>query len=151
MVCRRSRETTLYNSDLYKLLQSVEKRSRVRLSAGSYQDLVNWYCSLLTRRTVCGRAARNTPRTHKQTRNCANSVVALQDHYSYKAPTAKPPYQKKVQKRLSERISVIEKSLMERLQLAEISLEHAHNTISDLTSDLKVVKKELAEIERKPE
>ena len=40
---------------------------------------------------------------------------------------------------------------MERLQLAEISLEHAHNTISDLTSDLKVVKKELAEIERKPE
>jgi len=33
-------------------------RSRVRLSAGSYQDLVNWYCSFLTRRTVCGRAVK---------------------------------------------------------------------------------------------
>jgi len=45
--------------------------------------LVNWYCSLLTRRTVCGRAARNTPKTQKQTawneaRNCTNSVLALQ-------------------------------------------------------------------------
>jgi len=34
--------------------------------ARSYQDLVNWYCSLLIRRTVCGRAAGNTSRTqHK--------------------------------------------------------------------------------------
>jgi len=32
-------------------------RSGVRLSVGSYNDLVNWYYSLLTRRTVCGRAA----------------------------------------------------------------------------------------------
>jgi len=67
-------------------------RSRVRLLAGSYQGLINWYCSLLTRRTVCGRAAGNTPRTQTQTewnesRNCTNSVVALQDHCSYKAPT----------------------------------------------------------------
>jgi len=51
-----------------------------RVSAGSYQDLVNWYCSLLTRCTVCGRAAGNTPRTQNQTRNCTNSVVAQQDH-----------------------------------------------------------------------
>jgi len=41
---------------------------------------------------VCGRAAGNTPRTQKQTewsesRNCTNSVLALQDHCSYKAPT----------------------------------------------------------------
>jgi len=41
-------------------------RSRVRPSAGSYQDRVNWYCSLLARRTVCGRAAGNTPRTQEQ-------------------------------------------------------------------------------------
>jgi len=61
--------------------------SRVRLSAGSYQDLANWCCNLLTRRAVCGRAAGNTPRTQKQARNCSNSVVALQDHCSYKAPT----------------------------------------------------------------
>ena len=63
------------------------------LSAGSYQDLVNWYCSLLTRRTVYGRAAGNSPRTTttinqwNETWNCRNSVVALQDHCSYKAPT----------------------------------------------------------------
>ena len=30
-------------------------RSGVRLSAGSYQDLFNWYCILLSRRPVCGR------------------------------------------------------------------------------------------------
>jgi len=46
---------------------SVLVGPRVRLSAGSYQDLINWYCSLLTGRTVCGRAAGNTPRTQKQT------------------------------------------------------------------------------------
>jgi len=38
---------------------------KVRLSAGSHQDLVNCYCSLLTRRTVCGRAAGNTTGTQK--------------------------------------------------------------------------------------
>ena len=35
-------------------------------SAGSYQDLVNWHCSLLTRLTMCGRSAGNTIRTQKQ-------------------------------------------------------------------------------------
>jgi len=29
-------------------------------SAGSYQNLVTWNCSLLTRRAVCGRATGNT-------------------------------------------------------------------------------------------
>jgi len=71
---------------------SVLVGARVRLSAGSYQDLINWYCSLLTRRTVCGRAAGNTPRSQTQTewhesRNWTNSVLALQDHCCYKAPT----------------------------------------------------------------
>jgi len=37
-----------------------------RLSAGSYQDLINWYRSLLIRRTVCGRAAENTFRTQNK-------------------------------------------------------------------------------------
>jgi len=40
----------------------------------------------LTRRTVFGRTAGNTPKTQKQLRNCTNSVVALQDHCSYTAP-----------------------------------------------------------------
>ena len=67
-------------------------RSKVRLLAGSYQDLVNWYCSLITRRTVCGRAAGNSPRTQNnpsenEPSNCTISVLALQDHCSYKAPT----------------------------------------------------------------
>ena len=63
-------------------------------SAGSNQDLVNWYCSLLTRRTVYGRAAGNSPRTTttkinkwNDIWNCRNSVVALLDHCSYKALT----------------------------------------------------------------
>ena len=62
-------------------------------SAGSNQDLVNWYCSLLTRRTVYRGAAGTSPRTTtkinkwNETWNCSNSVVALQDHCSYKAPT----------------------------------------------------------------
>jgi len=56
------------------------------------QDLANWYCSLLTRRMVCGRAAESTLRTQKQTewnetRICTNTVVALQDHCSHKTPT----------------------------------------------------------------
>jgi len=43
-------------------------RSGIReFSAGSYQDLVNWYCSLFTRRTVCGQAKGSTSRTQKQT------------------------------------------------------------------------------------
>ena len=36
------------------------RRSGVRLLAGSYQDLVNWYCCLLTRRMVYGGAAVTT-------------------------------------------------------------------------------------------
>jgi len=56
-------------------------------------------CSLLNRRTVSGRAAGNKPRTQKQTRNCTNSIVALQDQYSYKAPTTNH-YIKKKQKNI---------------------------------------------------
>jgi len=74
-------------------------RPRVRLgrvlpyqdAAGSCKDLVNWYCSLPTRRTMYARAAGSTHRTQKnewtETRNCTNSVSALQDHCSHKAPT----------------------------------------------------------------
>jgi len=50
-----------------KFVRFGASRSRVQLSPRSYQDLVNWYCSLLTRRTVCRKAAGNTPRTQKQT------------------------------------------------------------------------------------
>ena len=41
-----------------------------------------------------------------------------------------------VEKRLSEHLSTIESSLMDRLLLAESSWEHAHNMTSDLKSDL---------------
>jgi len=53
-------------------------RSGVRLSAGSYQDLVNWYCSLLTRRTVCGRAAGNTLRTQNRSKRNEIEIVQTQ-------------------------------------------------------------------------
>ena len=53
-------------------------RSRVRLSAGSYQDFVDWYCSLLTRRTVCGRAAGNTPRTQNKASDMKPDIVQAQ-------------------------------------------------------------------------
>jgi len=51
--------------------------SRVRLTVGSCQDFLSWYCSLFTRRTVCGRAGGNTPRTQIQiewneSRECTN-------------------------------------------------------------------------------
>jgi len=69
-----------------------DDRWRDCLSSGSCQDLVNWYCSLLSRRTMYGRAAWNTLRTQKGTgwnesRNCTNPVVALQDNCNCKAPT----------------------------------------------------------------
>jgi len=51
-----------------------------------------------------------------------------------------------MEKRLSERLSAIESTLMDRLLLAESFLEHAHNTISDLKSDLSGIKTELAEV-----
>ena len=51
-----------------------------------------------------------------------------------------------MEKRLSERLSAIESTLMDRLLLAESSLEHAHNTISDLKSDLSGIKTELADV-----
>ena len=50
------------------------------------------------------------------------------------------------EKRLSERLSAIESTLMDRLLLAESSLEHARNTIFDLKSDLSDIKTELAEV-----
>jgi len=53
-------------------------RSRVRLSAGSNQDLVNWYCSLLTRRTVCGRAAGNTLSTQNRSERNATEIAQTQ-------------------------------------------------------------------------
>ena len=85
-------------------------RSRVRLAARSYQDLVNWSCSLLTRCTVCGRrAAGNTPRTQKETRNCTNSVVALQDQCSYAAPTTNHHIKKRVLQKYSAFSSISHK------------------------------------------
>jgi len=47
-----------------------------------------------------------------------------------------------VEKRLSERLSANEANFIDRLLLAVSSLEHAHNTISDLKSDLNGVKRE---------
>ena len=81
-----------------------------------------------------------------------NSAVTLRKHKAGQSPEGNDAlllsdlYKllQSVENRLSERLSVVEKSLMEHLQLAETSLEHAYNIISDLTSDLKAVKKELA-------
>ena len=52
---------------------------------------LNWYCSFLTRRTVCGSAAGNTTRTHKKTRELKQQLYKLSRSAtrpcSYKAPT----------------------------------------------------------------
>ena len=53
-------------------------RSGVWLSAGSWQDLVNWYCSLLTRRTVCGRSAGNTISTQNRSERNETEIVQTQ-------------------------------------------------------------------------
>ena len=56
-----------------------------------YQELENWYCGLLTRHMVYRRATgniKNAKQTESiDTRPCKHSVVALQDHCSYKAPS----------------------------------------------------------------
>jgi len=39
---------------------------------------VNWYCSLLTRRTVCGRAAGNTLRTRNQSERNETEIAQTQ-------------------------------------------------------------------------
>jgi len=51
-----------------------------------------------------------------------------------------------MEKGLSKRLSAIESTLMDGLLLAESSLEHGHNTISGLKSDLSGIKTELAEV-----
>jgi len=66
-----------------------------RLSAGSYQDFANWFCSLLIRRTLC---VEELQRTHPKLKNkpsqtkpdiVQSSLVALHDHCSYKASSVK--------------------------------------------------------------
>jgi len=50
--------------------------------------LSNWYCRLITRVTVSGRAAGTIPNSQQNepndSRSCKHSVVTLQDRYSYK-------------------------------------------------------------------
>ena len=83
-----------------------------------------------------------------------NRAITLRKHKAGQAPEGNDALQlsdlykllQSVEKRLSKSLSAIEKSLMERLQLAETSLDHAYNTISDLTSDVKGVEKELTEM-----
>ena len=85
-----------------------------------------------------------------------SSTITQRNHKAGQAPDGNDTLQlsdlykllQSVEKSLSQCFSVIENSLMERLQLAETSSQHAYNTISDLTSGLKGVKKELAELRR---
>ena len=76
----------------------------VRVRAGSHRDLVNWYCSLLTR----PQRAEELQGTHSEHKNkpcemeleiVQNSVVALQDNCCYKAPTRKPPHKEENHRR----------------------------------------------------
>jgi len=98
-VCTRVRPcgTSPWCSD--KCVRYGAGRSRVRLSAGSYQDLVNWCCSLPTRCTACRRAAGISPRTHKRTSELKTESVQTQ-LWRYKtivviSANNKPPYQTK--------------------------------------------------------
>jgi len=75
VVIKRQQQTAISNFSIRAL----------QLSAGSYQDLINWYCSLLTRRTVCGRAAGNTLRTQKQTEwKSVNAEIVQTPSWRYK-------------------------------------------------------------------
>jgi len=74
-----------------KCVHNRTDRSRVCLLAGFFKVPVYLYCSLLTRCTACGRDA-ETIQNAKQTESndtgaYANSVVSLQDHCSYSAPS----------------------------------------------------------------
>ena len=58
----------------------------VRLSAGLYQDLINWYCSLLTWRKVCGRAAGITSGTQTKPSQMKPDIIPTQSwRYNYEA------------------------------------------------------------------
>jgi len=72
-----------------KWVRFCADRSRFRHSAGSYQDLVNWYCSLLTRRMVCVRAAGAVVQNAKTQPNqmildleqsCHKTIVDIKHH-----------------------------------------------------------------------
>jgi len=68
--------TTLSPDD--KCVRFRASTSGVRLSVGSYRNLVNWYCSLLIRRTVCRRAAGNTTRTQNKPSQMIPDIVWTQ-------------------------------------------------------------------------
>ena len=72
-----------------KCIRTCAGGSGVCLCARFQQDLVHWYCSLLTRQTVCGRVARTIQTAKNEwidTRHRKHSVVVRQDHCSYEAP-----------------------------------------------------------------
>jgi len=56
--CRKSEQQLHFETSPWcssKFVRFGAAWSRVRLSAGSHQDIVNWYCSLHTRHMVCRR------------------------------------------------------------------------------------------------
>ena len=59
-------------------------RSRVRLLSRSYQDLVNWYCGLLTRRTVCGKICRELTQNIKTGRVNMKPEIVQTQSWRYK-------------------------------------------------------------------
>jgi len=69
-----------------------------------------------------------------------NSAITLRKHKTGQAPEGNDALQlsdlynllQSVETRLSERLSVIEKAFMERLQLDETSLEHAYNNTFEI-------------------
>jgi len=70
--------------------QPVVSGKCVRFGAGSYQDSVNWYCSPSYQAHVVRKSCRElTQKTNQLSKMkpdiVQNSVVALQDHCSYKA------------------------------------------------------------------
>ena len=79
---------------IYNCVRLGAGRSKVRLSAGSYQDVVNWYFSLLARRTVCRRAARNTSRTQNELRQMKAGIVPTQS-WRYKTTVVIMRHQQK--------------------------------------------------------
>jgi len=57
--------------------------SSAELSAGCYEDLVHWYCSLRTRRTVSTRAAGNIAGTQRKLGQIIPDIVQTQSwHYN---------------------------------------------------------------------
>ena len=94
-------------------------KSRVRLSARSYQDLVNWYCGLLTRRTVCGKSCRELTQNIKTSQVKMKPKIVQTQSWRYMTMVVIKRQQQTTFRKRGFPNAFQQSTLMDRLLLAE--------------------------------